>query len=295
MSIAAKDVMKLRQQTGAGMMDCKKALNETNGDFEAAVKFLREKGIAGAAKRAGRAANEGRVVVRLNDDYTAGALVEVNSETDFVARNDSFVSLAESFGDWAMSNGNLAGDDNLIPADKFDDTELKLLSGKLGEKMQISRSGYLKNDAGFVTSYIHPGDMLGVVVSLSGDAAKSDSAKKLAHDLTLQIAAAGPQYVTQDQVPADVIEAEKEIYKTQMRNEGKPEEMLDRIATGKLNKFFGDICLENQIYVKDSKMKVKDVIAESAKEAGGAIAVDAFLRFKVGDMSSEENAEGEDA
>ncbi len=295
MSISAKDVMKLRQQTGAGMMDCKKALNETNGDFDAAVKFLREKGIASAQKRAGRAANEGRIVVRVSDDHTAGALIEVNSETDFVARNDAFVSLAESFGDWAMNNGSLAGDDNLIPTDKFDDTELKLLSGKLGEKMQVARGGFVSNDAGFVDAYVHPGDMLGVVISLGGDAASSDTAKALAHELTLQIAAAGPQYVTQDQVPENLIEAEKEIYKTQMRNEGKPEEMLDKIATGKLNKFFGDICLVNQIFVKDSKMKVKDVIAAAAKEAGGSINVDAFLRFKVGDTGAEEAGEGEDA
>ncbi len=287
MSIAAKDVMKLRQQTGAGMMDCKKALNETNGDFDAAVKYLREKGIASAAKRAGRSANEGRIVVRVNDDNTAGAIVEVNSETDFVARNEEFVKTAEAFGDVAMTFASKTGDDNLIPVDEFDTTDLQELSGKLGEKMQIARAGYIQCD-GFVDKYTHPGDMLGVIIGLTGAAATSDVAKNLAHELTLQIAAAGPQYVSQDQVPENVIEAEKEIYKTQMRNEGKPEEMLDKIATGKLNKFFEEICLLNQIFVKDSKMKVKDVVAQAVKDAGGEIKVDAFLRFKVGDTQSDE-------
>ncbi|MCB2212237.1 translation elongation factor Ts [bacterium] len=287
MSIAAKDVMKLRQQTGAGMMDCKKALNETNGDFEAAVKYLREKGIASAAKRAGRSANEGRIVVRVNDDHTAGAIVEVNSETDFVARNEEFVKTAEAFGDVAMTFAGKAGDDNLIPVDAFDTTDLQALSGRLGEKMQIARAGYIECD-GFVDNYTHPGDQLGVIIALSGAAATSDVAKNLAHELTLQIAAAGPQFVSQDQVPESVIEAEKDIYKTQMRNEGKPEEMLDKIATGKLNKFFEEICLLNQIFVKDSKMKVKDVVAQAVKDAGGEIKVDAFLRFKVGDTTSDE-------
>ncbi|HEX05213.1 MAG TPA: translation elongation factor Ts, partial [Bacteroidetes bacterium] len=128
MSIAAKDVMKLRQQTGAGMMDCKKALNETNGDFDAAVKLLREKGISGAAKRAGRSANEGRIVIRINDDHTAGALVEINSETDFVARNEKFVTLAESYGDWAIDNCDKVGDDSFFPSGTIDDSDLKELS-----------------------------------------------------------------------------------------------------------------------------------------------------------------------
>ena len=294
MSIAAKDV-KLRQQTGAGMMDCKKALNETNGDFDAAVKLLREKGISGAAKRAGRSANEGRIVIRINDDHTAGALVGINSETDFVARNEKFVTLAESYGDWAIDNCDKVGDDSLFPSGTIDDSDLKELSGKLGEKMQIARAGCLTNTGGFVDSYIHPGDQLGVVISLTGAAATSDVAKTLAHDLTLQIAASGPQFVTQDQVPESVIEAEKDIYKTQMRNEGKPEEMLEKIATGKLNKFFQEICLLNQLYIKDPKIKVKDVVATAAKEAEGEINVDAFLRFKVGDTNTGDAAEGEDA
>ncbi|MBS1261186.1 MAG: Elongation factor Ts [Calditrichaeota bacterium] len=286
MAVSAKDVMALREKTGAGMMDCKKALQEGDGDFDAAMKYLREKGIASAAKRAGREANEGRVAVRVNDDHTAGAIIEVNSETDFVARNAEFIQVTEEYADWAIANGDRAGDNGTIPAGAFDETKLKELAGKIGENLQIARAAYLTVPGGCVDAYVHPGDQLGVLLAASGEGVRGDAGRELIHDLALQIAAAGPEYVTRDEVPAGVIEAEKEIYRTQMRNEGKPEQILDRIAEGKLNKYFEDVCLLDQMFVKESKKKVKDVIAETAKQAG-AIEVASFVRFKVGDTSDE--------
>ena len=281
MSISAKDVMALRQKTGAGMMDCKKALAETDGDFDAAIKYLREKGMASAAKRQGREANEGRVAIKIAADGKSAVMVEINSETDFVARNDEFITMVNGYVAQAEGLGDKAVD-GIIPVDAFDMTAVTALAGKLGENLTLRRAGFLKTD-GRLESYIHPGDMLGVLLELTGEGAGSDAAQELAHDLTLQIAAAAPQYVTREEVPADVIEKEKEIYVTQMKNEGKPDNIIDKIATGKLNKFFEEICLIDQIYVKESKMKVSDRVKEAVKAAGSDITVSRFLRFKVGE------------
>ncbi len=288
MEIAAKDVMTLRRKTGAGMMDCKKALKETGGDLDAAVKWLREKGMAAAKKRADRVAGEGRVAVRVGEDHLHGAMVEVNSETDFVARNAEFIKLVDHLADWALANGGEAAVDGLIPVEAFDLSELKHLAGRIGENLQLNRAGFLRFPApAYVDSYVHPGDQLGVLVALGGDEAAlaSGAARELAHDLALQIAAAGPHYVRRDDVPADVVEREMEIYKTQMRNEGKPEAILDKIAAGKLNKFYEEFCLLEQEYVKESKTKVSSRVARAGEEAGGELRVLAFLRFKVGEAS----------
>lgn len=289
MAISAKDVMALRQKTGAGMMDCKKALAENDGDIEAAIKFLREKGMARAEKRAGREANEGRVAVLINEDHTAGTMVMINSETDFVARNEEFIGVVSHYVGEAMNIGAEKVENDLIPADAFDQNVLKELSGKIGENLTLNCASYVADANGFIDSYVHPGDQLGVLIVLTGEGVKSDAAKALSHDLVLQIAAASPQFATSDQVPEEVIAKEKEIYAAQMRNEGKPEAIIEKIAMGKLNKFFEEICLVNQVYVKDSKMKVKDRIAEAAKEAGASLEVAKFVRFKIG----EGNTEGE--
>lgn len=283
MAINAKDVMALRQKTGAGMMDCKKALTEADGDFDAAMKYLREKGMASAEKRAGREANEGRVGVKINDDATAGAMVEINSETDFVARNDEFIDMVAEYAQWTLDNGAKLATDGLIPSDKYDETRLKELAGKIGENLQVNRGAFLETSDGYIDAYVHPGDQLGVLLELGGSGARSDAAKDLAHDLTLQIAASFPQFVHRDEVPQDLIEKEKEIYKTQMRNEGKPENILEKIAEGKLNKFFEEICLVDQPYVKEPKQKVGDRIKDAVKAADGDIEVKRFVRFKVGE------------
>lgn len=286
MSISAKDVAALRQKTGAGMMDCKKALTENNGDMEAAVKWLREKGMSAAAKREGREASEGRVAIASNDDNTAFAMVEVNSETDFVARNSEFIDLTEHFAREALAMGDKADAKGLIDPDSFNQDPLKALSGKIGEKMELNNAAFFALDgAGLIDQYIHPGDQLGVLIQLGGDEAAlgTDAARELAHDLAMQIAAASPQYVKRDEVPQDVIDKEIEIYKNKMRNEGKPEQMLDKIATGMLNKFYSEICLVDQEFVKESKTKVAAKVKEVSKEAGGELEVVRFVRFKVGD------------
>lgn len=280
MSISAKDVMALRQKTGAGMMDCKKALQENDGDFEASVKWLREKGISSAAKRAGREANEGRVAVLVEND-SKGAMVELNSETDFVSRNEEFIALTDKLVAEALANADNAGDDGLIQNDVLDTEAVTQLAGKIGENLGLARAGALTG--GYISSYIHPGDQLGVLLKLEGEGATTDAAKELAHDLGMQIAAASPQFLTRDQVPADLVDKEKEIYISQMRNEGKPEEMLEKIALGKLNKFYEEICLIDQVYVKEQKIKVKNRIEEAVKAAGAPFEVKAFLRFKVGE------------
>ncbi len=285
MEISAKDVMALRKKTGAGMMDCKKALKETEGDFDAAIKYLREKGMAAAKKRAEKQASEGRIVIRTDESGNA-AMVEVNSETDFVARNSEFVAVVDGLAGQAIDLSDKADDTFLIPVDNFNIDDLKELSGKLGENLQFNRAGLISaGDAGMIESYIHPGDMLGVLVQLDGDSAavKTDAAKTLAHDLALQIAAAAPEYVRREEVPQDRIDKEIEIYKNQMRNEGKPEAILDKIAMGKINKYYEESCLTEQLYVKEQKTKVSARISEAAKEAGGDLNVVRFLRFKVGE------------
>ncbi|MBZ0266071.1 translation elongation factor Ts [bacterium] len=285
MAISAKTVMELRQKTGAGMMDCKKALAETDGDMDAAVKFLREKGMAASKKREEREASQGTIALKMSDDGKTASIVEVNSETDFVARNEEFLSEADKLAEQALSLSDKA-ENCMIPVEVFDDTDLKLFVGKVGEKILLNRAAVLKvDDNGYLSSYTHPGSQLGVLIELNGDAGVmgGKEVEELAHDLTLQIAASSPSYIQPDDVPADVIEKEKEIYKNQMRNEGKPEQILEKIATGKLNKFFEDICLLNQPYVKEPKRSVSDRISDVAKAAGSPVTVKNFIRFKVGE------------
>jgi elongation factor Ts len=243
--------------------------------------------MASAKKREGREASEGRVAIKFSDDKSVAVMVEVNSETDFVARNDEFIELVNNVADQAMANVDKAGDDHLIPSDVLDDTEVKALAGKLGENLGIGRVGALMADGGKIDDYIHPGDQLGVLIVLEGDASALDTgaASSLAHDLAMQIAAANPGFVRKEDVPQEVIDKEVEIYKAQMRNEGKPENILDKIAQGKVNKYFEENCLLQQEYVKEPKTKVSDRIKQAVEEAGGKLDVRSFLRFKVGEGS----------
>ncbi len=286
MSISAKTVAELRKKTGAGMMDCKKALQETDGDFEAAVKWLREKGMSAAKKRQEKEATEGRVYITFADDLSAVGIVEVNSETDFVARNEEFLNLTAELSKAAVEKADDADEKGLLNIDSFNLDGLKGLAGKLGENLQLGRAGALTaGENEYLDSYMHPGDQLGVVIKLVGDAdaLASDETKELAHDLAMQIAAASPLFVRKEEVPRETIDNELEIYKNMMRNEGKPENIIDKIAMGKMNKYYEDYCLLDQLYVKEQKMKVSARIKEASKAAGGDIDVAAFLRFKVGE------------
>ncbi len=253
--ITAAEVNKLRKQTGAGMMDCKNALVEANGDFEAAVDILRKKGQKIAAKRADRDATEGAVIAKANADNKRGVIVSLNCETDFVAKNDSFVELANKLADIALESFPASKDEllsasfdgNLSIADKLTEQ-----TGVIGEKLELGAYESIEGD--FVGSYIHAGNKLATVVSLSG------SAPEAAKDVAMQAAAMNPVALDRSSVAQADIDREMDIIRDQIRQEGKPEEMVDKIAQGKLNKFFKENTLVDQAFIKDGKQSVSQYL-----------------------------------
>jgi len=273
--ISAADVNKLRQQTGAGMMDCKKALTETNGDFEAAIDFLRKKGAKVAASRQDRESNEGVVIARASADGKRGVVIELNCETDFVAKNAEFVAFANAIAAAAVENkpatidalNELTVDGQKIGEAIIDKT------GKIGEKIGISKYEVVEGEK--VIAYIHGNFRLGVLVALSANAAGADDAGK---DVAMQIAAMSPVAIDKDGVDASTIERELEIAKEVIRAEGKPEEMVEKIAAGKLNKFYKDSTLLNQEFVKDSSKNVAQFLETVQK----GLTVTAFKRVALG-------------
>jgi len=275
MSISAQDVKKLRDATGVGMMDCKKALEETDGDFDAAVDLLRKKGQKVAAKRAEKEADEGLIVTQLSDDQRTGAIVEVNCETDFVARNDDFQTFAETIG--AIVLEERPDDiDALLELDYNGETvekELGAITGRIGEKIAIRRFDLLESDDGQIVSYVHPGSKLGVLVEVNGDGEVGEAGR----DVAMQIAALDPIGVSRDDVPEEVVEREREIAKDAAINEGKPEHVIDNIVNGKVERFFEDNVLLEQAFVKDSSKSVQERI----EEAG--VGVKRFTRYALGD------------
>jgi len=253
--ISAADVNKLRKATGAGMMDCKKALVEAEGDFDTAVEVLRKKGQKVAANRADRDSSEGAVIARVNDDATVGVIVSVNCETDFVAKNESYVTLANQLADVALAHDSidsfLAADFNgMSVADKLTEQ-----TGVIGEKIEIG--GFERLEGAFVGSYIHAGNKIATLTSLS---AGVDGAAEAAKNVAMQAAAMNPIALNEEGVDAATVEKEIEIAKDQLRQEGKPEAMLDNIAKGKLKRFFKDNTLVNQAYIKDGKQSVSDYV-----------------------------------
>ncbi|MCG3203564.1 MAG: Elongation factor Ts [Elusimicrobia bacterium] len=278
--IKAADVQKLRQMSGAGLMDCKAALQETKGDFEKALQLLREKGIAKSSKRADRVAAEGLVDTWLSENNKEGIIFELNSETDFVARNEEFGSLLKSYLEILKTNPSFSTVDQL-PKDK-----LESLSAKVGEKLSARRFIRFKTEKGLVTSYIHPGSKLGVLVQIDSDqeAGKNEEVKSLGRELAIQVAGANPLYVNRTEVPADVISREKEIAKKQMEGQKKPAEILEKIAVGKLEQFFEANCLLDQPHVRDAagKTKIKDLVENIGNKNGLKLSVVKFVRFRVG-------------
>ena len=256
-TISARDVKALRDQTGAGMMDCKKALSEANGDFEKAIEILRKKGQKLSAKRADRAAKEGVVIAKVSSDGKKGVVVRLSCETDFVAKNDDFVEMTEKIADLALSTMP-ASKDELLALD-FDgialDEKITEQIGVIGEKIELA--DYEMLEAPLVASYIHMGNKAGVIVGLTTNAEGAEEAGK---DVAMQIAAMRPIAVDKDDVPQSTIDKEIEIGMEIARKEGKPEAMLERIATGKLNKFFKENTLLNQAFVKDNKTSVGDYL-----------------------------------
>lgn len=282
MAITAAQVNELRQKTGAGMMDCKKALTESNGDFEKAVEILRKKGAAVAAKRADKSANEGIVLTKLSADNRAAAIVEVNCETDFVAKSDEFIAFANKVLDNVYSkklNTTEALFENKEIQSDFDE-----LVGKIGEKIVVSRLDYITNENGFIVEYIHPGSKLGVLVVFDELASeKHQDFVVIAKDIAMQVAAMRPISVYRDEVPKDLIEKEIDIYKEIARKEGKPEQILDKIAQGKLAKYYQENCLSEQAYIKDNAKSVGDLVSEFNKTNSTNTRIKTFLRFHLGD------------
>ena len=253
--ISAADVNKLRKATGAGMMDCKKALVEAEGDFDTAVEVLRKKGQKVAANRADRDSSEGAVIARVSDDATVGVIVSVNCETDFVAKNESYVTLSNQLADVALAHDSLdsflAADFNgMSVADKLTEQ-----TGVIGEKIEIG--GFERLEGAFIGSYIHAGNKIATLTSLS---AVVDGAAEAAKNVAMQVAAMNPIALNEEGVDAATVEKEIEIAKDQLRQEGKPEAMLDNIAKGKLKRFFKDNTLVNQAYIKDGKQSVSDYV-----------------------------------
>jgi elongation factor Ts len=277
----SKDVMELRKKTGAGVADCQKALKETNGDMEKAVDFLREKGIATAAKKASRIAAEGVVAAVIKG--STGVLVEVNCETDFVAKGDQYKEFVDSVANYVCDN-DVADIDALVAA-KNDETVAA--TAKIGEKIAIRRFAKYTAEAGIVESYIHMGGKVGVLVEVEG--CTCDMAKELAHDVALQIAAAKPLYLTAADVPSDVLEHEKEVLKAQALNEGKPANIVDRMVEGRVKKYYEEFCLVNQVFVKDPSMTIEKLVKACGDKMGRPVSIKRFTRFEMGEGLEKRN------
>ena len=276
MSVSAKQVKELRDATGVGMMDCKEALKEADGDFDEAVSILRKKGQEVASDRAAAEADEGLVVTAVSDDGRSGAIVEINCETDFVARNEDFQTFATTVAERVLEEKPETLDE--LKALSYDgdatiEDELVALTGKIGEKLTIRRFDVLESDDGQIISYIHPGSKLGVLVEVHGDGEVEEAGR----DVAMQVAALEPIAVTRGEVPEEVKEEEREVARESAINEGKPEHVIDNIVEGKLERFFEDHVLMEQAFVKDSSVSVKEMLDEAG------LSVKRFTRYALGD------------
>ena len=278
MAISAQDVKRLRDTTGVGMMDCKKALTEADGDFDAAIELLRKQGQKVAAKRADRDATEGAIVTAATADGSAAVIAEVNSETDFVARNDDFVTFAQKVADALLANrpADLDAAQNMDLGGQPLSAALTQMTGKIGEKIDLRRFEIVEADGGQVIDYIHPGAKLGVLAEMTATNGNTGELAEAGRDVAMQAAAMNPVAATRDDVPQDVQDKEREIGREQARAEGKPEQILDKIAEGKLQRYFKDNVLVEQPFVKDSSMTVQKMLDD--KKAG----LKRFVRFALG-------------
>ena len=284
MSITAAMVSELRKQTGAGMMDCKKALTETGGDMQEAVDFLRKKGLAAAAKKSGRVAAEGAVVAA--SQGAVGALVEVNAETDFVAKNEAFQAFVSSVRDIVLANE--VNDVEALKTLDFPGTgrtvseELTHQIATIGENMSIRRLARVNAGQGVVASYVHGAGKIGVLVELQTSSA-DERVAELGKQIAMHVAAAAPQYLDRASVPPEVVEKEKEIMRVKALDSGKPENIVDKIILGQINKYFGDVCLVEQAFVIDPDQTVGKVVAALGKELGSEIKLNSYVRYQLGE------------
>ncbi len=288
-AITSAMVKELRERTAAGMMDCKKALMATDGDMEKAIEWLREKGLAQAAKKASRIAAEGVVAQYVAPCGCTGVIVEVNCETDFVAKTDNFKNFANNVAKH-IAKANPASVEEMLEQ-KFVDDETKTISDlisdatvAIGEKISVRRFARYKTE-GAVSTYIHMGGKVGVLVEVACDEAHKDdeAVKEFAHDLALQIAAAKPEAVRREEVDSSKLEKEKEILRAQALNEGKPEKIVDKMVEGRIEKYYKEVCLIDQAFVKDGDKNIKTYMAEVAKATGAELDIVRFTRFERGE------------
>lgn len=285
MAITTSMIKELRDATSLGIADCKKALDETNGDFDAAVKILREKGAAVASKRASKEAKEGVIDAIVSTDAQSAAMIEVNCETDFVTRNEDFQGFVAELREEALTFETDTMAEGV--AKKVEDK-----MGTIGEKIQFRRNTkWTVEGIGSIASYIHMGGKVGVLIELACEKAETIANpvyQELAKDLTLHVAAAAPEYLTRDEVPAELVESEQEIMRTQMKTEDeekgktRPEEMIEKILIGKTNKFFSQICFVEQGFVKEDKVSITDLVAAKSKEVGDTISIKRYVRYQLG-------------
>ena len=283
--ISAKVVKELREMTGAGMMECKKALTKTDGDIEKAVEFLREKGLASAAKKAGRVAAEGLVKTYVTEDGKNASIVEVNCETDFVALNEQFVQFTENLAKFVITSSATTVEELL--AEKFDGEKtvqetLTNLIATLGENMTVRRFKKFSVEKGAIQGYVHGGGRIGVIVEAVCDT-ESPVVTEVAKELCMQVAAANPLFLSEADVDQQSIEKEKEIYRVQALNEGKPEKIVEKMGEGRIKKYYKEVCLLDQPWVKDGDKSISKLVAEKSKEVGSEITIKSFVRFERGE------------
>lgn len=287
--ITASLVKELRDKTNAGMMDCKKALTATEGNLDAAVTWLREKGISKAAGKADREASEGIVVARLSDDGQSGLLIEINCETDFVSRNDNFVAFVKRIAD-TISTSPVTSREKAL-ALKIDDLTIEdFIKAKvieLGENIQLRKfERFELQGTGAIAQYIHMGGKVGVLVEVgaeNADTAAKDEFRDLVKDITLHIAAAAPAGLSRDDIAAETVEKEKDVFRAQLANEGKPEQIIEKIVEGKIGKFFSESCLLEQAFVKDPDVTIRKLVENTGKQLGDTLVIRRFTRFGLGE------------
>ena len=290
--ITALMVKQLRERTGAGMMECKKALEEANGSIDDAVDVLRKRGIASAAKKATRSTKQGSITVALSGDRAAGTILEFNCESDFVARTEDFQTMVGELTQQALEAPlGTTRDAMLEQPYRADATQTvqQIIAGKIGkigENMQIAR--FEKIEGGLLGTYIHPGAQLGVLVQVTGASpatASNEEIQELLRDVAMQVAAADPQFVRREEVTTATLDKEREIQRDRARQEGKPEKVIDKMIEGRMSKYFEEFCLLEQPFIKDNTVTVGQLVADKAKKIGEPLAVARFVRYKVGETA----------
>ncbi len=291
MAVTAKLVKELREKTGAGMMDCKNALVETDGDIDKAIDVLREKGLSKAAKKADRIAAEGLVRLAFNEDHSKAAVVEVNSETDFVAKNEEFVEFVEGLAAKALEADAASMDDFMAQPFGEEGTVQDALTAKIskiGEKLSIRRFQVLKTPGTVYTGYMHNGGLIGVIVGIKTDASAAEI-ETTGKDVAMQVASMSPRFVTEAEADPAWLASEKEIAIQQLLNEGKPEKLIDKIIPGKMKAVLKEVCLVDQKFVKNSDQTVGQYVEESAKALGKDMALAEMVRYEVGEGIEKRN------